>query len=599
MTRAARRAMAVLCAAAVFTAFSSVAFTLLTGRFPVLGLDGALWAWWRYAYHLAPHPGDAQALLWSAGVGAASAAVFLLLPDKRDANGRRRLVRGRSGIHGRSNWLPMPAALAMLRGSGDGIQMVVGEATRMDLSSSAEVRYDPRDESTWGPGGHGQLLFDRCQEVGAGHNLTLIAPGGGKTAELATKVAYWGKSAFVLDPACELADLTQEIQEEKGHTVYVLDPETDTGFNALSWIDTAHPLAEVNVRAQVGRAYGKTSARPGQTAQAAQFFRDQGKNLVAALLAHMLWSDAPADAKTLRAVRAGLTVPEDVLRDTLEGIYLTSNSQLARDLAGPLFRMVPETFDGIASNAQEATAWLSVAVYASMVSGGTYDPAELCNGRTTVYCQIPMKALLETPEVARVVVGSHMGAVFEAEGMVDGIVSFKLDEAVLLDDMKELVVARSQGRKYRMVLSLYYQSEGQALGVWGAEGWRAWCDETTYRIYGPVADLKTAEDLSKLIGSFGAVAESEGANSGRQARLGEMQSVSRGTNTNRHEVSRPVMHPFELMRIRTDERVVIYRSAEAIRCTAAISFRRPELRPRLGQNRFRREYPRPGLRRVA
>jgi type IV secretion system protein VirD4 len=316
-------------------------------------------------------------------------------------------------------------------------------------------------------------------------------------------------------------------------------------------------------------------------------------------MAHMLWHpDVPAEAKTLRAVRAGLTVPQQELRDTLEGVYLTSESQLARDLAGPLFQMVPETFDGIVSNAQEATAWLSVASYASMVSGGDYSPAELCNGRTTVFCQIPMKALEETPEVARVVVGSHLGSVFEAGGEVDGRVLFLLDEAVLLGPMKALSTARDQGRKYRITLQLFYQSEGQAIDVWGRDGWRAWCDAVTWRMYGAVSDLQTAKDLSATIGAFGAVAKSRGSSRGRQARFGEMQSVSRGSSTNEHEVSRPLMHPFELMRMRGDARLVLYRGELPIYCTAAFGYMRPDLRGRLGQNRYRRAYPHPALRRV-
>lgn len=597
----ARAALSAVMFGGLFTVLSSLFFSWWTVRIGALGVPGILWAFWRYLLLLAPYPGDGRALLYSAGVGALPCALILLLPRRLDRGGRRVIRRGRSGIHGDTRWLSMAAALALLRGSEDGVQVVLGEAIRMDLTPYADVRFVPKDRSTWGPGGTGRLLFDTGEEMGGGHGITYLAPGGGKTQEIATAIFYYGKSLFVLDPACELADLTREVQEDKGHLTYVLDDQGECGFNALSWINTADPLAEVNVRVQVGRAYGKTSERPGQHGtQATQFFRDQGKNLVACLLAHLLWHpDVAPEHKTLRAVRAAVTQPKQDLRDTLEGVYLTSESQFARDLAGPLYGMVDETFDGISSNAQEATAWLSVRPYADMVSGGTYDPSELCNGKTTIYCQIPLKALQENPEVARTVVGAHMGAIFEAEGEVDGRVLFELDEAVLLGADNMLRIGRSQGRKYRLILCPYYQSLGQALEVWGDAGLRAWMGEVSWVRFGPTLDGKDAKELTDLLGTFGAMAESRGKNRGRQARFGEMQSVSTGTNDNEHEVKRPLLYPFELQRLRRDERIVLYTNSEPLRITAALAHRRPEVAPRLGQNRFRRPYPRPGLRRTA
>ena len=598
----ARTILSIVMFAGLFTLLSSIFFSWWTVRISALGVPGILWAFWRYLLLLAPYPGDGWALLYSAGAGALPCAVILLLPRRVTSGGNRIIRRGGSGIHGDTRWLSMVAALAMLGPDPEnGVQVVLGEATRMDLTPYANIRFVPKNESTWGPGGRGELLFDKGEEMGGGHGITYLAPGGGKTQEIATAIAYYRKSIFVLDPACELADLTREMQEEKGHAVHVLDPAGDTGFNALGWINIADPLADVNVRVQVARSYGKTSEKAGQhAAHATAFFRDQGKNLVVCLLAHLLWHpDVAAEDKTLRAVRGALVQPDQELRDTLEGIYLTSESQLARDLAGPLFKMVPETFDGIASNAQEATAWLSVRPYASMVSGNTYDPAELCNGKTTVYCQIPLKALIENPEVARTIVGAHMGAIFEAEGEVDGRVLFKLDEAVLLGSDNMLRVVRSQGRKYRIILCPYYQSLGQALEVWGDAGLRAWMGEVSWIRFGPTMDGKDAKELTELLGTFGAMSTSHGKNRGRQARFGEMQSVSTGTNDNEHEVARPLLRPFELQRLRRDERIVLYTNSEPLRITAALAHRRPELRGRLGQNRFRRAYPRPGLRRVA
>ena len=573
-------------AAGLFTLFSSLAFCAVTQRIMVMGLPRVTWSWWTFLLAGAPYPGDARALLVSAVVGVLPFVAIGLMPRKVPA-GPSRIRRGNSGIHGDSRWLTMRAALAMLPPVDDGVQVVLGEAIRMDLSPVANVRFRPRHRRTWGAGGTGRLLFDAGEEMGGGHGVTFLAPGGGKTQEIATAIFYYGRSVFVHDPACELADLTGEIQRDKGHKVYVLDKEGRTGFNALAWIRIDDPLAEVNVRAQVERMYGKTVERPGQAAGAMSFFRDQGKNLVTCILAHMLWDpDTKQQHKTLRAVRRALSRPGGEMRLLLEGIYLTSASDLARDLAGPLFDMVPETFDGITSNAQEGTAWLSTPAYANMVSGSSYDPAELCDGRMTVYCQIPMKSLLVSPEVSRVVVGAHMGAVFEAEGKVEGRVLFALDEAVLLGGDSMLRVGRSQGRKYGVLLNLYYQSIGQGIEVWGKDGLRGWMSEVSWIRFGATMDTEDGAALCKLLGEYGAVATSQGKNTGRSGRLGEQSSSSRGENSSEHEVKRPLLYPTELARLRRDERIVCYVNSMPIRCTAALAHRRPEISCRMGRNRF-------------
>ena len=122
----------------------------------------------------------------------------------------------------------------------------------------------------------------------------------------------------------------------------MLDPEGRVGTNVVKWvtkcIEQGHPLAEVYLTVTVERCYGKTPPQPGQTNDNAAYFRDQGRNLFTALLAHVLWdSTLPADQKTLRQAKKLLALPEDDLRCVLRNIYETSESELARHLAAPLF----------------------------------------------------------------------------------------------------------------------------------------------------------------------------------------------------------------------------------------------------------------------
>jgi len=158
---------------------------------------------------------------------------------------------------------------------------------------------------------------------------------------------------------------------------------------------------------------------------------------------------------------------------------------------------------------------------------------------------------------------------------------------VLLGPLAALQVARDQGRKYRITLQLFYQSEGQVEEVWGRPGRESWFDGVSWRSYGGVQSLATAKDLSAALGTYGAVAVSRGSNSGTSARGLELGSRSRGANVNEHEIGRELAKPFEVLQeVARDERIVLVPAARPLRCAAAVYFRRPALRALVAENRF-------------
>jgi type IV secretion system protein VirD4 len=278
------------------------------------------------------------------------------------------------------------------------------------------------------------------------------------------------------------------------------------------------------------------------------------------------------------------------MRTLLRAISETSNSVMARQIAGSLSDVVDETFSGIYANASQGTAWLSVPAFADLVSGDAFRTADLLTGRTTVFVQIPLPALITTPGLGRVIIGSLLNAVYQANGELKGRVLFLLDEVARLGRMKVLEAARDVGRKYGITLQLLYQSAGQLEEQWGREGRRAWYDGVSWRGYAAVQDLDTARELSAVCGERGVLAYSEGQNSGSQRRIGFSHgSRSKGRNLNVHEIRRPLIKPDELIQdTRADELFVIARGSRPIRCGRAIYFRRPEIRTRVKASRFSR-----------
>jgi type IV secretion system protein VirD4 len=597
--------LAILAAAAAFwLVAASVIFLVGTGLWGHPSLP-----WWSYPYAWATYaPYATRSFVEGAWIASAafSAAVPLVALARWQWRrwggiagiGRRtlnvdRIRRGTTHNHGTAEWMPLDKAAELFPSEPDeevgGV--VVGELDRVDLGPVARVRFDPRDPEgrhTWGMGGKAPLMIDPCRS-GTTHSIVTSGGGGYKSTALVTTLLTWRKSMVVLDPSEELADLTGKAIEKSGRAVHRLQIG-GMGPNVLAGIDINDPMAETRLRAVVARIIGPM---PRDESGNAGKFKRWGRTIITALLADLVWrQDIATERKTLRTLRAGLAVSEQDIRDTLRFIHEESPSALARSLAGGIYGWASETFTGAHGNATDDTEWLASKVYADLVSGDAFHLPDIVKGEMAVFIQLPLEALQATPAVARVLVGCSLDAVFAAKGKVNGRVFFPLDEAVLLGPEPSLKTARDQGRKSKITLQLFYQSEGQIEEVWGKPGKQAWFDGVSWRSYAGIQNLETAKDISATLGTFGAVATSKGENKGSQGRALEMPSASSGSNLNEHEISREVAKPHELLQeMRPDERITLVRSERPIRHGAAIGFRRQEIVNQLGSTNYESVMP--------
>jgi type IV secretory pathway TraG/TraD family ATPase VirD4 len=153
-----------------------------------------------------------------------------------------------------------------------------------------------------------------------------------------------------------------------------------------------------------------------------------------------------------------------------------------------------------------------------------------------------------------------------------------------------------RGRKYKATLHLLYHSDSQVARVWGGPEGRDEIYETlAWRSYTGFRSLQSAKNVSELLGTYGALATSIGANQGRSGRLLEARSASDGASSNEHEISRELMKVAELLTdLDDDERITFPAGRHAIRHHSAVGWRRSDTRARLGIARHRRE-PQPLL----
>ena len=499
-------------------------------------------------------------------------------------------TRAVSDNHGHADWLDMDSALKRFPGPHPAYGgLVVGEAYRVDQDPAAKrVAFEPGDRRSWGMGGKAPLLIDPCRSA-ATHALVFAGAGGFKTTSAGIPTLLtWTGSAVVLDPSREMGPMMRPFREGNlGHQVVTLDPfDPDSSFNVLDWIDTAKPAAETHVSTVVRWLCAETRDDVG--AGANKFFSGRGRNLIRCLLADMLWDPAlPAEQKTLRTLRDRIVTPEDEMRELLQDIYERSQSPLARQLAGSIKGAVKDTFSGIYQNADEDTAWLSTAAFADLVSGASFRTADLAGGKLTVFVQIPLPVLQDSPALGRVVIGSLLNAVYEADGDLKGRVLFLLDEVARLGFMSMIETARDAGRKYGITMLLLYQSLGQLVRQWGVEGKRSWYDSSAWRLFATIQDPDTARELSAMCGEYGVVSTSAGDTEGNQSRGAMGASSSTGKSENRSEMKRALIKPEELMQdAQTDEAFVIIGNSSPLRCGRAIFFRRPEWDGLVADNRF-------------
>ena len=319
-----------------------------------------------------------------------------------------------------------------------------------------------------------------------------------------------------------------------------------------------------------------------------EFFDRQGRNLVTCLLAHMMFDpDLPDEEKTLRTLRSEVCTPQEEMRNLLNTIHASSPCAYASQTAGALKGLVDETFSGVYGNADDKTAWLSNPAFADLVSGDSFRSSDLVDGKMDVFVQLPLRALENTPEIGRTIIGALLNAVYEADGNIRNRVLFLLDEVARLGPMRIMATARDAGRKYGITLRLLYQSVGQLEEQWGREGKRAWYEAAAHRTYVAISDLDTAKELEETFGQYGVMATSEGSNTGTSGKGWEASNRSRGANTSYHEISRPLIRREELLNdVRVDEAFVVVRGGRPLRCGMPIYFRRPEIREKIAANRF-------------
>ncbi len=485
--------------------------------------------------------------------------------------------RARRATFGDADWLPMRAAARLFPEDGE---IVVGERYRVDKELVHELPFDPNNPSTWGRGGKAPLLT-YSQDFDSTHMLFFAGSGGYKTTSnvVPTALRYTGP-IICLDPSTEVAPMVVKHRRNKlQRDVMVLDPTNPImGFNVLDGIESSTKKEEDIV----GIAHMLLSESVRFESSTGSFFQNQAHNLLTGLLAHVMLSPEFSGRRNLRSLRQIVSEPETSVLAMLRDIQEHSESAFIRETLGVFVNMTEQTFSGVYSTASKDTQWLSLDNYAALVCGESFKSAEIATGKKDVFLNIPASILRSYPAIGRVIIGSLINAMIEADGAFKRRALFMLDEVDLLGYMRVLEEARDRGRKYGISMMLMYQSVGQLERHFGKDGAVSWIDGCAFASYAAIKALDTARNVSAQCGEMTVEVKSSSRNIGWDAK----NSASRKSE-NLNFQRRPLIMPHEITQsMRKDEQIIIVQGHSPIRCGRAIYFRRKEMDEAAAANRF-------------
>lgn len=483
-------------------------------------------------------------------------------------------IRGRRALHGEADWMSMAQATRLFPESGG---IVIGERYRVDLDDVAARSFRSDSAQTWGLGGCSPLLcFDGS--FGSSHGIAFAGSGGFKTTSLTIPTALkWGGTLIVLDPSNEVAPMVSRHRKRADRVVRILDPkQPQGGFNVLDWIGSCGGTKEEDIAAVASWIMSDNGRSTGVRDD---FFRASALQLLTAVIADVCLSGRTKEEnQTLRQVRANLSEPEPKLRQRLQDIYNNSGSEFVRENVAVFVNMTPETFSGVYANVIKETHWLSYRNYAALVSGSSFNTQALANGNTDVFINLDLKTLETHSGLARVIIGSLLNALYNRHGAAEGRALFLLDEVARLGYMRILETARDAGRKYGITLTMIYQSIGQMRETYGGrDAASKWFESASWISFAAINDLETADYISHRCGMTTV----------------EVDQISRsyqpkGSSRTRAKqlAARPLIQPYEVLRMRADEQIVFTAGNPPLRCGRAIWFRREDMKACVGTNRF-------------
>ena len=346
------------------------------------------------------------------------------------------------------------------------------------------------------------------------HTMVVSPTGGGKGVSFVIPhLLTCPDSMVVVDFKGENARLTAEHRRQVfGHQIVLLDPfrvvtQSPAGFNPLDFIDKDSPVAIDECR-DLAEAL---VVRTGQERD--PHWVDSAEVAIAAMIAVVVLYGQEGD-RSLQTVRGILSKPsemEGVIRLMCESPAW--DGMLAR-LGNQLTQFKDKELASTLTTTSRFMRFLDTLAIAESTKASGFNPADLRNGKVTVYLVLPPEHMRAQSALLRMWVGSMLRAVVRGGLQERNKVHFVLDEAASLGHLDCLDDAVDKYRGYGVRLQFYYQSIGQLRKCF-PDGQDQTLLSNTSQIFFAVNDQATADYVSARLGEETIVVDSGGTSGGR------------------------------------------------------------------------------------
>ncbi len=393
--------------------------------------------------------------------------------------------------------------------------------------------------------------------------MMIAPPGAGKTTGLVIPIALsWQGSLVVTDIKGEITAVAARRRRELGQQVHVIDPFNQTGLGAETagidlfalihretWVDDCKHIAALLM------------PLPLKNSNNATFWIMAGRNLLAGLIGY-IWSStelAASGKRNIVTLREYLGYGEEDFRTLLKGILGKLDApSTPKSASDDDFEEVPlpsprRTVDPFISGALESYMGLEAKVRSSVhtecrnvtdfldspgvkraLSVATVDLHSLRKRPQTLFLVIPDKFLQSHAGLLRLIAAAVLGAIKDCPRDPHRVLLL-LDEFGNLGHMEMITKDMTLMRGYGTHICIIAQAIGQLTHIYGEEAFSMMFATSQAQIFARVADLKTAQHVSSLLGHTTVHSHNASTGSNTSESTSFSQSASSGNSGGRSQ----------------------------------------------------------------
>jgi type IV secretion system protein VirD4 len=385
------------------------------------------------------------------------------------------------------------------------------------------------------------------------HTLICAPSAGGKTSGVLIPFAQTCPDSMVIVECKGDMAVTRTARKAFGHKVVEISPYSPDSdcLNALNSIsaDSATAIDDC-------RDLAKTLViRTGQENDL--HWCDSAELFITAATAFVVYY-APAEDRSLETVRGILSDPEEL--DAAINVMRQSpawDGMLAR-MGASLTHYVERERASALTTVGRMLDFLDSPAIARVTTASSFDPAELRNGKMTVYLTVPPERQKALIPFTRMILGTMFRAIISGGLQEENKIHVLIDDAASLGHMEQLDDALDKYRSYGIRLVLAYQSLGQLKTSW-KNGNDATVLANTTNVFFGINDNSTASYISERIGDKTITVNSGGRSTShsRQASYNVNNSYSVSSSDNFAPQARRLLKPEEIMALNPREAITL------------------------------------------